>query len=59
MNEENQKPGQSVREMLSARSTQKALSNLRREDNRTEGEKKESAKFFAEKNRKKRKPRSR
>jgi hypothetical protein len=28
MNEENQKPGRSVREMLRARSTEKALSSL-------------------------------
>lgn len=53
--EENRKPGESVREMLAQRSTEKALSIMNREDTRTEEQKRASAKFFAEKNRKKRK----
>lgn len=47
--------GESVREQLAARSTEKALANLNQEDTRTEEQRSASAKFFAEKNRRKRK----
>jgi hypothetical protein len=53
--EQNSNLAESVRETLASRSTEKALNNLKREDARTDAQKAASAKFFAEKNRKKRK----
>jgi hypothetical protein len=47
--------GESVREMLAQRSTEKAMASLHKEDTRTPEQKAASAKFFAEKNRRKRK----
>jgi hypothetical protein len=52
--EQNSNLGESVRETLASRSTEKALNNLKLADTRTDAQKAASAEFFAEKNRKKR-----
>jgi hypothetical protein len=54
--EQNRNPGESVREMLAQRSTEKAMANLDREDARADRQESALSRFLAEKKRNRRRP---
>jgi hypothetical protein len=54
--EEKRTPGESVREMLAQRSTEKAMANFGREDARADREDSALSRFLAEKKRKRGRP---
>ena len=54
--EQNRNRGESVREMLAQRSTQKAMANLDREGARADRQESALARFLAEKKRRRKRP---